>query len=190
VASVWLLAGKDISILSPKLSGGSPNTRLYSMYGYGLAYAVASLSCTIAPFLAVISTTFKQGSPLNGILAFIAYAVGMSITVGVAAMAVALAGSSAGATIRRILPYVGRIAGVIVLLTGLYVTYYGYYEIRLYFADGDPNDPIITAAGAIQTWLVRQVDAAGVWPLLAALATLAAITIARRVVTARRRADH
>jgi cytochrome c biogenesis protein CcdA len=190
VASVWLLAGKDISILSPKLSGGSPNTRLYSMYGYGLAYAVASLSCTIAPFLAVISTTFKQGSPLNGILAFVTYAVGMSITVGVAAMTVALAGASATAAIRRILPYVGQIAGVIVLLTGLYVTYYGYYEIRLYFADGDPNDPIITAAGAIQTWLVRQVDAAGVWPLLAALATLAAITIAWRVVTARRRADH
>jgi cytochrome c biogenesis protein CcdA len=192
VVSFWLLAGKDIAILLPKLSGGSPTTRLYSMYGYGLAYAVASLSCTIAPFLAVISTTFKQGSTLNGILAFIAYAAGMSITVGVAALAVALAGSSATMTIRRILPYVGRIAGVIVLLTGLYVTYYGYYEIRLYFADADPNDPIITAAGAVQTWLVRQVDAVGVWPLLAALVALTTLAVAWRIATGRRRvhADH
>ena len=192
VVSFWLLAGKDIAILLPKLSGGSPTTRLYSMYGYGLAYAVASLSCTIAPFLAVISTTFKQGSTLNGILAFIAYAAGMSITVGVAALAVALAGSSATMAIRRILPYVGRIAGVIVLLTGLYVTYYGYYEIRLYFADADPNDPIITAAGAVQTWLVRQVDAAGVWPLLAALVALTTLAVAWRIATGRRRvhADH
>ncbi|MGV9799363.1 cytochrome c biogenesis CcdA family protein [Mycobacterium sp. NPDC003449] len=185
VAAVWLLTGRDISILLPKLSGGSPNTRLFSMYGYGLAYAVASLSCTIAPFLAVISTTFKQGSALNGVLAFIAYAVGMSITVGVAAMAVALAGASATTAIRRILPYVGRIAGVIVLLTGLYVTYYGYYEIRLYFSSGDPDDPIITAAGAVQTWLVRQVDAIGVWPLLAVLALLIAVAVSWRAVSSR-----
>ncbi|MGH3555850.1 MAG: cytochrome c biogenesis CcdA family protein, partial [Mycobacterium sp.] len=133
VLAGWLLAGKDINVLMPKLGGGAPTARLGSMYGYGVGYATASLCCTVAPFLAVISTTFKQGSALSGILAFAAYAAGMSITVGVAALAVALAGSSATAALRRILPYVNRIVGVVVLLTGLYVAYYGYYEIRLNF---------------------------------------------------------
>jgi cytochrome c biogenesis protein CcdA len=123
VLAIWLLAGKDIGIMLPKLSSSAPTARLRSMFGYGVAYAVASLPCTVAPFLAVISTTFKQGSILTGILAFIAYAAGMAITVGVAALAVALAGSSAATASRRILPHVGRIAGVIVLLTGLYVTW-------------------------------------------------------------------
>lgn len=192
--AVWLLAGKDIAIVAPKLAGSAPTARLRSMYGYGVGYAVASLSCTVAPFLAVISTTFKQGSVLTGILAFVAYAAGMAITVGAAALAVALAGSSAAGVIRRVLPHVGRIAGVIVLVTGLYVTYYGYYEIRLFFTDAGPNDPVVEAAASIQGWLARQVDSLGVWPLLASVAVLAVAGLGWRVRVrrgdrTRRRAD-
>lgn len=183
--AIWLLAGKDIAVMLPKVSGSAPTARLRSMYAYGVGYAVASLSCTVAPFLAVISTTFKQGSILTGVLAFVAYAAGMAITVGVAALAVALAGSSGAGAIRRILPYVGRIAGVIVLLTGLYVTYYGYYEIRLFFTDAGPNDPIIEAAATVQGWLARRVDTLGVWPLLAALAVLAVAAVGWRGVARR-----
>ncbi|RAV01100.1 cytochrome c biogenesis CcdA family protein [Mycolicibacter senuensis] len=181
----WLLSGRDIAVLLPA-AGGTPTARLASMYGYGVGYAVASLSCTIAPFLAVISTTFQQGSALAGVLAFVAYAAGMSITVGVAALAVALAGSSATSALRRVLPYVGRIAGVIVLLTGLYVTYYGYYEIRLYFAGAEADDPVIHAAGAVQSWLADRVDALGVWPLLGAIVALAAVALGWRALARRR----
>jgi cytochrome c biogenesis protein CcdA len=184
--AVWLLAGRNITVILPKMSGGTPTAQLRSMYGYGVGYAVASLSCTVAPFLAVISTTFKQGSPVTGVLAFVAYAAGMTITVGVASLAVALAGASAAGAFRRILPHIGRIAGVIVLLTGLYVTYYGYYEIRLFFTDAGPNDPIIEAAATVQGWLVRQVDSLGVWPLLGALMVLAAIAVGWRALARRR----
>ncbi|KLO26388.1 membrane protein [Mycolicibacter heraklionensis] len=176
----WLLAGREFPLLLPGTAGGTPTARLGSMYGYGVGYAVASLSCTIAPFLAVISTTFRQGSASAGALAFIAYAAGMSITVGVAALAVALMGASATSALRRVLPHVGRIAGVIVLLTGLYVSYYGYYEIRLYFAGADADDPVIAAAGAVQSWLADRVDALGVWPLLGAIVALAAVALGWR----------
>lgn len=183
--AIWLLAGKELSVMVPRLAGGTPTAQLGSMYGYGVGYAVASLSCTIAPFLAVISTTFKQGSVLTGILAFIVYAAGMAVTVGVAALAVALAGSSATAALRRVLPHVGRIAGIIVLLTGLYVTYYGSYEIRLYFTGASPEDPIVAGAGAVQSWLVHFVDALGIWPLLAMAAALVAGAVGWRAVTHR-----
>ncbi len=185
-AAVWLLSGRDIAVVTPKLSGGAPTARLRSMYGYGVAYAVASLSCTIGPFLALISTTFHHGSALSGVLAFVVYAGGMAITVGVAALAVAFAGSSATAVIRRIMPHIGRLAGGVVLLTGLYVTYYGYYEIRLYFTDASPDDPIIQVAGTLQTWLVRRVDAVGVWPLLGVLVALAASALAWRILARRK----
>lgn len=182
----WLVSGRDLAVLLPAAAGGTPTARLGSMYGYGIGYAVASLSCTIAPFLAVISTTFRQGSTLAGVLAFVAYAAGMSITVGVAAIAVALMGSAASSALRRVLPYVGRIAGVIVLLTGLYVSYYGLYEIRLYFADADPDDPVVGAAGAVQSWLAARVDALGVWPLLGTIIALAAAALGWRALTRRR----
>jgi cytochrome c biogenesis protein CcdA len=184
--ALWLLAGKDITVIVPKVSGGNPTAQLSSMYGYGVGYAVASLSCTVAPFLAVIGTTFKQGSTLTGILAFLAYAAGMSLTVGTAAVAVALAGASSAGVIRRILPHVGRIVGVIVLLTGLYVTYYGYYEIRLFFTDAGPQDPIIEAAATVQSSLARQVYALGVWPLLGALIVLAATAVGWRALARQR----
>jgi len=162
-----LVAGKDVSVVLPTRPGGTPTGRLGSMYGYGVGYAIASLSCTIAPFLAVISMTFDQGSVLSGVLAFLAYAAGMTIMVGVAALAVALAGSSATAAFRRVLPFVGRIAGVVVLLTGLYVAYYGYYEIRLYFTDADTDDPVVRAAGNVASRLADWANGLSPWLLLA-----------------------
>ncbi|WP_421842294.1 cytochrome c biogenesis CcdA family protein [Mycobacterium sp.] len=182
----WLIAGKDVTVIMPKLSRGAPTAQLRSMFGYGVGYAIASLSCTIGPFLAMISLTFKQGSILTGVLAFVAYASGMTVTVGVAALTVALAGSTSAGALRRILPQVGRIAGVVVLLTGLYVTYYGYYEIRLYFAGGSPDDPIIEGAATVQGWLSRQVETLGFWPMLAALVALAAIGLIWRLIARRR----
>ncbi|ORB53519.1 cytochrome c biogenesis CcdA family protein [Mycobacterium persicum] len=183
--AAWLLSGRDIAVVAPKISGGAPTARLRSMYGYGVAYAVASLSCTIGPFLALISTTFRRGSIHTGVLAFVVYALGMAITVGVAALAVAFVGSSAAGVLRRILPALGRVAGLLLLLTGLYVTYYGYYEIRPYFTDADTEDPVIEAAGAVQTWLVQRVDSLGVWPLLAILAALLTGALGLRMLACR-----
>lgn len=185
--SVWLLSGRELTVMLPRVSGGAPTASLLSMYGYGLTYAVASLSCTVGPFLAVISTTFKQGSIVSGVLAFIAYGAGMAVTVGIAALAVALLGNSVQATMRKVLPYVGRIAGVIVLLTGLYVTYYGYYEIRLNFGDGSADDPVINAASTVQTWLVSLVDDTGAWPLLGGIALIVVAAAASSYAIRRRR---
>lgn len=180
-AAMWLLTGRDLAVMMPRAPGGAPTARLRSMYGYGVAYAVASLSCTIAPFLAVIGTTFRRGDVVTGVLVFLAYAAGMTITVGLAALAVALVGPDAGDAIRRLLPHVNRIAGVVVLLTGLYVTYYGIYEIRLFFAGGDAADPVIEAAAAVQGWLAGAVDALGVWPLLGAAAAVVAWAVGRQM---------
>ncbi|MDI3313142.1 MAG: cytochrome c biogenesis protein CcdA [Mycobacterium sp.] len=184
--AIWLLAGREVSVVLPKLSRGTPTARLGSMYGYGVGYAVASLSCTLAPFLAAVSTSFKQGSVLTGMLAFVSYAAGMAITVGVAAIAVAVAGASAAGALRRVLPHIGRIVGVVVLLTGLYVTYYGYYEIRLFYTDAGPRDPVIRAVGIVQGWFIRRVGALGAWPLLGTLIILTAAILGWRALAGRR----
>lgn len=187
---LWLLSGRELTILVPRL-GGDPGTStpLSAAYGYGISYATASLSCTAAPFLAVIGTTFDRGSVFTGILAFLAYAAGMTLTVGIAAVAVAIVGSPSAMALRRVLPYVGRIASVLVLATGLYVTYYGYYEIRLFFLDGSTQDPLIQAASEIQNWLSHQVGALGVWPLVRALLLVVAAAEGWRRVARRGRAS-
>jgi cytochrome c biogenesis protein CcdA len=56
----WMLAGREITLLLPKSGKGTPTTALRPMFGYGLDYAIASLSCTIGPFLAVLATAARR----------------------------------------------------------------------------------------------------------------------------------
>ena len=111
------------------------------MFGYGVGYAIASLSCTIGPFLAVTGSSMRSGSTLEGLLVYVAYAAGIALVVGVLAVAVALANSALIDRMRRVLPYVNRISGVVLVVVGLYVGYYGVYEIRLFTAGGSAAGP-------------------------------------------------
>jgi len=187
VAGVWLLSGRELR--APNLAGGrwAPTARLGSMFGYGVGYAIASLSCTIGPFLAVTGSSLRRGSPAQGVLVYVAYAAGIALVVGVLAVAVALASSSMVDRMRAMLPYINRISGLILVVVGLYVGYYGFYEIRLFTANGSAEDPVVSAAGRIQRALAGWVYTHGAWPWLLALGVLIAAAAA---VWARRRRVH
>jgi hypothetical protein len=140
------------------------------MYGYGVSYAIASLSCTIAPFLAVTAAGFRGGSIGTGIAVYLAYVAGLTLVVGVLAIAAATAISVD--RMRRILPLVNRIGGALLVVVGLYVGYYGLFEVRLLSGDGNPEDAVITAAGRLQGTLAGWVHQHGLWPWLIALGVL------------------
>lgn len=184
VMGVLLLAGREIFLLLPKPSRGAPTTRVTSMLGYGIAFAVASLSCTIGPFLAVAGVALRGEDLGSGLSAFVAYALGMGLVVAVLAVAAALASNAAAAGVRRLLPYVGRIGGVLLVVTGAYVGYYGIYELRLYHATGDAADPVVDAAARIQSTLSDWLDAIGPIPILI---TLIALTGGALLLRRRRR---
>ena len=192
---IWLLAGREITMLRGAARGArwAPTTRLGSMFTYGISYAVASLSCTVGPFLAVTAAALRGGSVLGGMAVYVAYAAGFTLVVGVLAVAAALASSAAVDRMRRIVPYVNRISGALLLVVGVYVGYYGLYEIRLFAGNGNPEDPVIAAAGRVQGAIAGWVHQHGAWPWLVALAalTIAAFAAAWRAsASARyRRAD-
>jgi cytochrome c biogenesis protein CcdA len=173
---IWLLAGRELSVLVPNRLGRSaswaPTSTLGSMFGYGAGYAIASLSCTIGPFLAVTGAEVGGTSVVSRVWIYLAYAAGFALVVGALAVAVALAGSALVERIRRILPYVNRIGGAVLILVGLYVGYYGYYEIRLFHAGGSPDDPVIAAAGRLQGAIAGWVHRHGPWPWIVLLAAL------------------
>jgi cytochrome c biogenesis protein CcdA len=165
---VWQLLGRDLKIpvRDPLARGGrwGPTAALGSMFGYGVSYALASLSCTVGPFLAV--TGIGAGSAGGGLPAVLAYAAGLTLVVGTLAVTAALAGSGVLDRLRRILPYLNRISGILLLLVGAYVAYYGFYEVRLFGADGDAEDPVIAAAGRVQGTIAGWVYRQGPWPWL------------------------
>lgn len=173
---IWLLTGRELSVTVPRPStAGSrwaPTARLGSMFGYGISYAIASLSCTIGPFLAVTGAGLRGGPILHGLSIYLAYAAGFGLIVGVLAIAAAFASTALIDRFRRIMPYVNRIGGALLVLVGLYVGYYGVYEVRLFSAGGNPEDPLITAAGQLQRILADWVYRNGAWPWVAALCVL------------------
>jgi cytochrome c biogenesis protein CcdA len=192
---IWLLAGHEITVLRGAARGArwAPTARLGSMFTYGISYAIASLSCTVGPFLAVTAAALRGGSVLGGVAVYVAYAGGFTLVVGVLAVAAALASSAAVDRMRRIVPYVNRISGALLVVVGVYVGYYGLYEIRLFSGSGNPEDAVIAAAGRVQGAIAGWVHQHGAWPWLVALAvlTVAALGAAWRAsATARyRRAD-
>jgi len=175
---VWLLSGRELVIRSA--AGGArwaPTARLGSMYGYGIGYAIASLSCTVGPFLAVTASSLRTGSALDGVGVYFAYAAGLALVVGVLAVAVAVASSALIDRMRRVLPYVNRISGAVMVIVGLYVTWYGWFEIRLFSATGSAGDPVITAAGRVQRVLAGWVYEHGAWPWLLVLCAVLASAV-------------
>jgi cytochrome c biogenesis protein CcdA len=179
---IWLLLGRDLTALTPRaLVAGrrrAPTARLGSMFGYGVGYAVASLSCTIGPFLAVTGATFRGGPLLDGLMIYLSYAAGFGLLVGVLAIAIAFASTALIDRMRRILPYINRISGALLIAVGLYVGYYGFYEVRLFVLNGSPTDPVIAAAGRLQSAIAGWVHKYGAWPWVLALAVLAVAVLA------------
>jgi cytochrome c biogenesis protein CcdA len=183
----WLLAGRELAVLIPlsRSAKWAPTARIGSMFAYGVGYALASLSCTVGPFLAVTGVSFRNGDFLDGLWVYVAYGAGMAVIAGVLAIAVAVARSTVVDRMRRIAPYVNRISGGLLVVVGLYVGYYGIYEVRLFGGSGSPNDRLIAAAGRVQGALAAWVYQHGAWPwvvAVAALVSVAALGLVRRTL--------
>lgn len=194
LAGAWVLAGRSITM--PRFGRRTTDRRpltgsVWSMAGFGASYAVASLGCTIAPFLAVVVTAFRAGSIGEGLLAFVAYAAGMGVAVGAASVAIALARNGLIGRLRTFGGALARLGGALLLAAGAYVAWYGAWELRVFHA-GAGSDPVVDAAGGFQRWLADSAQAVGAGGFLLALAVLVAagtLLHARSAPTASSRQD-
>lgn len=181
VAGGWVLSGR--SLWSPALRTGRAGRPLtastWSMTGFGASYAVASLGCTVAPFLAVVATAFRSATILEGVALFLAYAAGMGLVVGTAAVAVALSRQGLVRRLRRSGRLLPRVSGALLVLAGGYVAWYGAWELRVLHA-GAGADPVVAAAGELQRWLAAHVATIGAGGFLAALVVLAGLGVLLR----------
>jgi cytochrome c biogenesis protein CcdA len=187
---IWLLSGRSAGLTLPAVMrpDAAPTASLLSMFGYGVAYAVASLSCTVGPFLAVTTAGVRSGSVASAVTVYLAYAAGFALIVGTLAVGAPFTSSALADRLRRALPVIGRIGGLLVLIVGLYVAYYGVYELRLFHTDAGPDDGVISAAGRIQSAIAGWVHQHGAWPWLIVLAVLLAVAGVWRWRHIRRRA--
>jgi cytochrome c biogenesis protein CcdA len=184
VLAIAMLAGYQPKLALPKLEKGGGGRELSSMFLFGVSYAVASLGCTIGTFLALTSTTFRDESFVSGVATFVAYGLGMAAVVVFLTIATALAKSSVARNLRRLLPHVHRISAVLLLLSGVYVAYYGWYEIRT--RSSIRRDPIVDFFTQRQADVSTWVNDVGAMRLGLFLAVLIAAAVAIPLVARRR----
>jgi cytochrome c biogenesis protein CcdA len=138
---IAMLKGFEPVLNLPKLQKGTGSRELPTMFLFGVSYAVSSLSCTIPIFLSVMAGAFTQDSFAQSLSTFVAYGAGMALVLMALTLAIALARQGLVRSLRRVLPYVNRIAGGLLIVAGGYLAYYGWYEHQVLENNASPGGP-------------------------------------------------
>ena len=174
---ITFVLGWEPILKLPHLDRGGHDRSLWSMFLFGISYAIASLSCTIPVFTSVVASTFGSADFVSGVATFLAYALGMGLLLMALTVTLSLARQGLAHRLRRALPYVQRVSGVIMVLMGVYLTWYGAFEIRLQTSTPEGSAPVDLVTGwssSISDWINR-VDAVRVGLVLALLLVLAVL---------------
>ncbi|MBV1893486.1 MAG: hypothetical protein KUG57_05515 [Ilumatobacteraceae bacterium] len=137
VLGISMLFGYKLPFMTPKIdTGGTPEKTMRAMFVYGIAYAVASIGCTIGLFIATVFSTTTRDGVVAGVGNVVAYGAGMALLVSALTVALAFANTGLLKFLRNGLQYVDRIAAAFVVLSGIYLMWYFYWvDIK---EEGDP----------------------------------------------------
>jgi cytochrome c biogenesis protein CcdA len=127
-AGAWSWGGGAMySRLGERLSHVVPGVRAGGLRGYlafGVAYGLASLSCTLPVFLAVLgSASTLTAAPQAG-LQVLLYGAGMGTVITVLTVALALFRGALLDRARRGVRWVGPASSALMLVAGAYIVYY------------------------------------------------------------------
>ena len=120
---------------------------------FGIAYAVASIGCTIGLFTGVVLGTVSTDGIARGVIAIGFYGLGMGLIVTGLTVSLAMANTALLSVLRKGMAAFEYVAGVFVLLSGVYLTWYWYNSIR-----DRTDDRVITKATSWQESLANFID--------------------------------
>jgi cytochrome c-type biogenesis protein len=179
VLGIALLLGLKLPFVTPTVQPTKHDRTLRSMFVYGVAYATASLGCTLPLFTLTLFSTGNDGY-WAGVANVVVYSIGMALVVLSLTIALATANLSFVRWLRSKMMYVEMVSGAFVLLSGMYMLWY-FWQVDVQEA-GDPiTDAVDRLQRDAQTWLVDNWQVAA-WLLggVVALAVGYALTRERR----------
>lgn len=188
VLGIAMLRGFEPAVPLPKLERGGRARSGPSMFVFGISYAVASISCALPVFTSAVAGTFRRENLASSLAVFVAYALGMTLVLLVLTVSLGMARQGMVLWLRRALPHVTRVSGLLLVVAGGYLAHYGWYEIRLRDGRGDDSQAVDTVTGwsdSIARW-VTDVGPTRLGLLLAlALAAVLTVTYAARSTSRR-----
>jgi len=130
------------------MTGKAPRADAWSQVLYGVSFALASLSCTIAPFFAVVTQSLDASGPVGAIAPFVIYGAGMGTSVLIISLAAAWAGAAVGRALRERTGLILRIGGVVMVLAGAWVIVYGLAELLPRYGVRALNEVLLSSSRA------------------------------------------
>lgn len=121
---IAMLAGYRPRFATPHLDAGGRSRSVGSMGVYGVAYAVASLGCTMPIFLPTVFGAGRRDGVATGFANVVLYGLGMSLVVVALTVSLALANHLLLNVLRAAMRYVDLLAAAFLVLSGLYLVYY------------------------------------------------------------------
>lgn len=121
---IALLFGYQLTVGIPKAKRGRRGEGFGNVFGFGVSYAVASLSCTLPVFLTVVATQITQRSFVSGLTIFLAYAAGMATVLMALTVVLAIGKHSFVNWLRASVRYVNRVSGVVLVIAGAWIIWF------------------------------------------------------------------
>ena len=143
---IAMLRGWKLVVALPRFDRGGRSRRFGSMVLFGVSYAITSLGCTLPVFLLVVTGPATGAGAVSKAASFVTYALGMAVVLMALSLAMALARDSLVRALRSAVRYVDRASGVLLVLVGAYLVWYGRFAM-------DPANGTATAPyGRVEEW--------------------------------------
>ncbi len=180
---VITLFGIHLPVFTPKLDAGGSSRTIRSMFVYGVAYAVASIGCTLPVFVGGVLGQVTESGFVGGVLSVATYGLGMGVVLSALTISLALARSGLLRVLRSAMARIDLLSGAILVLAGIYLLLYGWVAIDPIAHDVGLVNAVESRQATISNWV------AGHRGLLGWLAVLITVTALVATRLGRRRSD-
>ena len=178
IMGVAMLAGWKPTFMRPSIPTERDST-VRAMFVYGIAYAVASIGCTIGLLTTVVLGSVGRHGFVSGVSSIVLYGLGMALFVTALTVTLATAQRGLLTFARNSLRYIDKVSAVFIALAGLYLTWYWYGAVTERSSD--------SVTGTVEDWqssVTSFLQDQGAWRLAIVFAVIVGIAVVRvRVAT-------
>ena len=178
IGGARMLTGWTPKFAVPQLGGVQTKT-FRAIVVYGVAYAVASIGCTIGFLTTAVFGSIALHGFVSGVLSILLYGLGMAMLVTALTVSLAFAKTGILTIVKNQLHLIGRLGAIFVTLTGIYLVFYWYAAIS-----ETRSASFVTRIERWQTRVASFLQQQGAFRL----AVVLTIVVAMAVVASRRKA--
>ncbi len=180
IGGARMLSGWTPKFAMPQIGGVQTKTFRATVI-YGVAYAVASIGCTIGFLTTAVFGSIALHGFVSGVFSILLYGLGMAMLVTALTVSLAFAKTGIVTVIKNRLHIIQRLGAILVTLTGIYLVLYWYAAIS-----EEKSTSFVTRIERWQTTVASFLQQQGAYRLAIVLSLIVTVAIvaSRRKVRA------